>query len=54
MVLRTQVWSPNDVIQKIEKTLTGAHNPERATLILGLCYGVFKDQFIFRHILGHT
>jgi len=28
-------------------------NPERATLILGLCHGVFTDQFIFRHILGH-
>ena len=32
---------------------TGAHNPERATLILGLCHGVFTDRFIFRHILGH-
>ena len=31
----------------------GAHNPERATPILGLCHGVFTDQFIFRHILGH-
>ena len=63
----------------------GAHNPKRATPILGLCqprpqgafpwlwrwgpppkagkstlgtrlglsYGVFTDQFIFRHILGH-
>ena len=29
-----------------------AHNPERATPILGLCHGVFMDQFIFRHILG--
>ena len=28
----------------------GAHNPERATPILGLCQdGVFTDQFIFRH-----
>ena len=53
LALRTQVWSPNDVIQKIEKTLTGAHNPESATLVLGLCHGVFTDQFIFRHILGH-
>ena len=24
-----------------------AHNPERATPILGLCHGVFNDQFIF-------
>ena len=33
---------------------SGAHNPERATLILGLCHdGAFTDQFIFRHILGH-
>ena len=32
----------------------GAHNPERATPILGLCHeGVFTDHFIFRHILGH-
>ena len=31
----------------------GTHNPERATPILGLCHGVFTDQFIFRHILGH-
>ena len=28
-------------------------SPERATSILGLCHGVFTDQFIFRHILGH-
>ena len=29
---------------------------QRATLTLGLCHGVFTDQFIFRHILvilGH-
>ena len=26
---------------------------ERATPILGLRHGVFTDQFIFRHILGH-
>ena len=32
---------------------SGAHNSERATPILGLCHGVFTDQFIFRHILGH-
>ena len=32
---------------------TGAHNPDRATPVLGLCHGVFTDQFIFRHILGH-
>ena len=32
---------------------SGDHNPERATLILGLRHGVFTDQFIFRHILGH-
>ena len=31
----------------------GAHKPERATLMLGLCHGAFTDQFIFRHILGH-
>ena len=29
---------------------TGAHNSERATPILGLCQGVFKEQFILRHI----
>ena len=34
-------------------TGSGAHNPERATPILGLCHGVFTDQFIFGHILGH-
>ena len=33
--------------------IAAAHNRERATPILGLCYGVFTDQFIFRHILGH-
>ena len=32
--------------------MPGAHNPERATPILGLCHGVFTDRFIFRHILG--
>ena len=31
----------------------GTHNTERATPILGLGHGVFTDQFIFRHILGH-
>ena len=31
----------------------GARNPEGAVPILGLCHGVFTDQFIFRHILGH-
>ena len=36
-----------------DSQLTGAHNPERATPILGLYHGVFTDQFIFRHILGH-
>ena len=30
-----------------------AHNPDRATPILGPCHGVFTDQFIFRHIIGH-
>ena len=31
----------------------GARNPEGAVPILGLCHGVFTDQFICRHILGH-
>ena len=31
----------------------GARYPEGAVPILGLCHGVFTDQFIFRHILGH-
>ena len=31
----------------------GAHNPERATPILGLRHGVFTDQFSFRYILGY-
>ena len=31
----------------------GAHYTERATPILGLCHGVFTDQFILIHILGH-
>ena len=34
--------------------LTTPHNPERRTLISDLCQGVFTDQFIFRHILGHV
>ena len=33
--------------------IAGAHNPEWATPILGLCHGVFTDQFIIRHVLGH-
>ena len=33
--------------------LSGAHNSERATSILGLYHGVLTDQFILRHILGH-
>ena len=32
--------------------MSGAHNPQKATPILRLCYGVFTDRFIFRHILG--
>ena len=28
-----------------------AHNPERASPLLGLCHGLFTDQFIFRYIL---
>ena len=28
------------------------NNPESATPILGLYHGVFKDVFIFRHILA--
>ena len=32
---------------------TAAHNPERATPVLGLYHGIFTDQFIFRNILGH-
>ena len=31
-------------------THSGAHYPGRATPQLGLCQGVFTDQFIFRHI----
>ena len=30
--------------------LSGAHNPERATPILGLCHGAFMNQFIFRQV----
>ena len=37
----------------ISVTWPRSHKPERATPILGLYHGVFKDQFIFRHILGH-
>ena len=28
-----------------------AHNHERASPLLGLCHGLFTDQFIFRYIL---
>ena len=28
-----------------------AHNPERASPLVGLCHGLFTDQFIFRYIL---
>ena len=38
---------------RVDYLQPGAHNPERATPIQGLCHGVFTDQFIFRHILGH-
>ena len=34
-------------------TFPGAHNPETATFILGLCHDVFTDQFSFRCILQH-
>ena len=33
--------------------IPGAHNPEQATPMLDLCHGVFTDQFIFTHIVGH-
>ena len=29
-------------------TLSGAHHLEPSTPILGLCHGVFTEQFIFR------
>ena len=33
--------------------IPGIHaGPERVTVILSLCQGVFMNQFIFRHILG--
>ena len=35
-----------------QRVHAAAHNPERATLTLGLCHSVFTDQFIFRHIFG--
>ena len=36
------------------RIIPGIHaDPERVTLILSLCQGVFMNQFIFRHILGH-
>lgn len=35
------------------RLLLGAHKPERATPILGLCHGVFNEQFIFRFITEH-
>ena len=42
-----------DIRLRVGWRTAGAHIPERATPILGLCYGVFTDQFIFRDILGH-
>lgn len=33
-----------------KKCLSGAHNPEQATPILGLCHGIFTDWFIFRSL----
>ena len=41
------------VISIIIIVIAGAHNPEWATPIVGLCHGVFTDQFILWHILGH-
>ena len=41
------------VISIIIIAIAGAHNPEWATPILGLCHGVFTDQFIIRHVLGY-
>ena len=34
------------VISIIIIVIAGAHNPEWATPIVGLCHGVFTDQFI--------
>ena len=42
----------NESGELLDEVLSGAHNPERATPILGLCHGVFTDRFIFRRILG--
>ena len=42
------------VISIIIIVIAGAHNPEWATPIVGLCHGVFTDQFIIRHVLGHS
>ena len=41
------------LVEKVNWPLSGAGNPEWATPTLRLCHGVFTDQFIFRHILGH-
>ena len=40
------------VVMSAKLHMSGAHNPQKATPILRLCYGVFTDRFIFRHILG--
>ena len=43
-----------EILVFFSRLKSGAHNPaEPPTPILGLCYGVFTEWFIFRHILGH-
>ena len=55
MILTLSYLNNTSKLIRVENksTNTGAHNQERATPTLGLCHGVFTDQFIFRYILRH-
>ena len=45
---------PNIEVKNKHTSQEPIYNPERATSILGLCNGVFTDQFIFRYIVRGT
>ena len=47
--LATKILDPVSLCRSTGQPLRG-----RATPILSLCHGVFTDQFIFTHILGHS
>ena len=53
-VICSKLFHPRlNLINGVCSVEPGAHNPVCATAILGLCNGIFTDQFIFSTIWQH-